>query len=236
VSEPNRLREETQPNQLGAGARPSGRDRPSTDRSPTARSQPGTHRTNRLLLGCLIVFGMLVFLAVLAIPLSDFAVNSTLEASVGPVATASAAGSAADLVASPELSGVSSLPNLSDVTVGQCFREILASNDPTMTLGEQIVPCAERHEDEMFATATYPAAPGASFPPGNTLDDYANHLCTSAFAAYVGIPAESSVLGWAYTTPTDASWSSDGDRWIGCWVESTPPAAPLVGSVRGSKR
>jgi hypothetical protein len=131
---------------------------------------------------------------------------------------------------------IGSLPSLSEVTVGQCFSDLLASNDPPMVLGEQVVPCAQPHQDEMIGTATYPAAPGAAFPPGTALDDYADQFCRNALQEYVGIPAGSSMLGWAYTTPNQESWSSDGDRWIGCWVESTPPAAPLVGSVRGTKQ
>ena len=131
---------------------------------------------------------------------------------------------------------ISSLPSLAEVTVGQCFRDVLAGDDPTMVLGEQIVSCAEPHRGEMIATATFPATPGASFPPGTTLDDYADRLCGSAFQEYVGIPADSSMLDWVYTTPSEETWVSDGDRWIGCWVESTPPAAPLVGSVRGTGR
>jgi len=131
---------------------------------------------------------------------------------------------------------IRSLPGLAEVAVGQCFSDVLAGNDPTMVLGEQIVPCTEPHHREMIGTATYPAAAGASFPSGTTLDDYADHLCAGAFREYVGIPAVSSVLVREYTTPSEETWISDGDRWIGCLVESMPPAAPLVGSVRGSKR
>ena len=33
-----------------------------------------------------------------------------------------------------------------------------------------------------------------------------------------------------------AGITPDGDRWIGCWIESQPPADPLVGTVRGTRR
>jgi hypothetical protein len=199
---------------------------------PVAKAS--TRPTGKLLWGSGVVVAMLMFGALVAIP--DLAVTSMNQASAGPAAASPAAGSTVDAGAWPGLSGVSSLPMLSDVTVGQCFSDVLASDDPTAVLGEQIVPCAQPHQDEMIGTATYPAAPGASFPAGTALDDFANHLCTGAFQEYVGIPADSSNLGWAYTTPSASTWSSDGDRWIGCWVESTPSGAPLVGSVRGSKQ
>ena len=131
---------------------------------------------------------------------------------------------------------ISSLPSLSGVTVGQCFSDVLAGTDLSIVLGERIMSCAEPHRGEMFGTATYPAAASASFPSGTSLDDYAGRLCASAFQEYVGTPADSSMLAWAYTTPSEETWTSDGDRWIGCWVESTPPAAPLVGSVKATGR
>ena len=90
------------------------------------------------------------------------------------------------------LERISSLPSLSEVTVGQCFSDVLAGTDLTVVLGEQIMSCAEPHRGEMFGTATYPAAANASFPSGTGLDDYAGQLCASAFQEYVGISSDSS--------------------------------------------
>jgi hypothetical protein len=119
---------------------------------------------------------------------------------------------------------------VTDVAAGQCFND-LSTADGTV----RIVDCAVPHAHEMIAVTEYPAAPGASFPPGQQMAAYGDGRCADAFAAYVGRPYSASQFTLDEWYPTEDSWSS-GDRWIACAVGPEPSAPALVGSVQGSGR
>ena len=121
---------------------------------------------------------------------------------------------------------------LSEVAPGWCFDDVVQDQ---VSLGVRVRSCDTPHEYEMLATETYPAASDSPFPGDSTLSDHVYRFCSAAFTAYVGVPPASSALSWSTLNPSETSWS-DGDRWIGCLVGGPPPATPLVGSVKGTKR
>jgi hypothetical protein len=124
------------------------------------------------------------------------------------------------------------MPTISDVLTGQCFDEVLVDQ---VSVGIEIRPCATAHEYETFGSEAYPAPSGAPYPGDATMSDAANRFCSAAFTTYVGVPPGSSALSWSSLSPSESSWSGD-DRWIGCLVGEAPPAAPLVGSVKGTRQ
>ena len=65
---------------------------------------------------------------------------------------------------------------------------------------------------------------------------WSDRLCRQAFTDYVGIAPDRSELTFSYLMPGEESWSSSDDRWIACLVGERPPAPPLLGSVRGTKK
>lgn len=117
---------------------------------------------------------------------------------------------------------------LAEVSAGQCFNEI-------GSIGVEIRSCDGPHQYEMIATETYAAAHDADYPGVTALRDRVFVLCSVAFMEYVGIPPESSAVRYSFQDPTETSWS-EGNRLIACFVGGPPPAEPLVGSVRGTKR
>ncbi|ALJ20088.1 septum formation family protein [Microbacterium sp. No. 7] len=111
------------------------------------------------------------------------------------------------------------------IRVGDCL------NDPT-TDGEvyevTTVPCGEPHDYEVYhhaelADGEYPA----------DLDEQADALCMAAFADFVGVPFEESMLGFTYYTPTVQSWVQGGDRAVDCLVYDQ---ALTTGTLAGTAR
>jgi hypothetical protein len=121
---------------------------------------------------------------------------------------------------------------LAEVSPGQCFNEIRQNQ---VGIGVELRSCDGPHEYEMIASETYASANDAEYPGVTALRDRVFVLCSTAFIDYVGIPPASSTLEYSFQDPTETSWS-EGDRSIACFVGGPPPAAPLVGSVRGTKR
>lgn len=94
------------------------------------------------------------------------------------------------------------------------------------------VDCAIAHEDEVVGIVTSTAT--GTYPGMQALFDAASDGCLSAFASYVGVPFEISVLEMTLITPTDLTWIK-GDRAIAC-VAYQPGGRQLTGTIRGSAR
>jgi hypothetical protein len=122
-----------------------------------------------------------------------------------------------------------------DLKVGDCF-DLPGSGssfDPSATIDKTTaMPCAQAHHYEVFYTGTLDDT--GSYPTDTQLNDFTDANCTPAFAAYVGVPVESSAFTYYFFFPDSSSWDA-GDRGIQCSL-ADPDLAPLAGSARGSNR
>ncbi len=119
--------------------------------------------------------------------------------------------------------------------VGDCFDDPdeLVSGE-TLELDEVLaVPCAEPHDNEVFALFDLPDGESAPYPG----DDFAYSLafaeCLERFHGYVGVAYRDSVLEVDPFTPTARSWQDRDDREIVCFLYN-PDFRPLIGSKRGA--
>ncbi|MBT2518993.1 septum formation family protein [Streptomyces sp. ISL-90] len=96
------------------------------------------------------------------------------------------------------------------------------------SLSESIVPCDQRHDDEVYAVFDLD---GAEYPGETALRQTADEGCRARFADFIGIPYEESVLELYSLWPTQAAWL-DGDRRVSCVVWY--PDDAVVGSLAGA--
>jgi hypothetical protein len=92
------------------------------------------------------------------------------------------------------------------------------------------VPCEQPHTHEVYHKVTYT-------PPDNAFDEarisqFASEQCTQSFAAYVGIPFDRSKYYYVQFSPTQESWTQQGDREVVCLLFQQ--GAELTGSARGT--
>lgn len=117
-----------------------------------------------------------------------------------------------------------------ELQVGDCF----AAPPPGTLLHEvEARPCAEPHAYEIFARASYPAAPAEGFPGETALAAFAQTHCGEAVESYVGLPFTETSLSVAYLYPTVGTWQ-EGDRAILCALHEGEEE--LEGSLQGSER
>jgi hypothetical protein len=119
--------------------------------------------------------------------------------------------------------------NATDLKTGDCFNGGSGEEVTTVTP----VDCAQAHEKEVYASFTHPGA-GGPYPGDTVLGEYADRVCTEAFADFVGRSFESSELYFSSLTPSSGSWA-DGDHLISCMVHQENNV-PLTGSMQGSRR
>ncbi len=116
--------------------------------------------------------------------------------------------------------------------VGDCF------NDPNTTALQvaevDAVPCAEPHDNEVYAVADHPAGDDDPYPGVRALDTYGWDYCLGEFAGYVGISYEDSRLEVSYLQPSTDSWEDDDDREIVCFLYDFD-LRRLRGSMQGSR-
>ncbi|MEV5002626.1 hypothetical protein [Nocardioides sp. LML1-1-1.1] len=117
--------------------------------------------------------------------------------------------------------------------VGDCFdsAQLKAVDEEETVLTETVtlVPCAKRHDLEIYAA--FPV-PGEDFPGQPALDRRAAR-CVAAFKTFVGIAYGDSAFDFIYTYPTASSWKLD-DRDIQCAIGH--PKHKVTGSLRGRRR
>ncbi len=117
-------------------------------------------------------------------------------------------------------SGPPAVP-LTELKAGDCYDE--ASS------GVAIVDCAEPHAYEVIAAFV---VPNASYP-GATIDAEVQPTCTQAFADFVGIDYDASVLTLRTIAPSSATWD-EGSRQALCVVYD--PSGDTTGSLRGTAK
>jgi hypothetical protein len=105
---------------------------------------------------------------------------------------------------------------------GDCFQDE----------GQEIVSCATRHDNEVFAVLEYPDAE-RDYPGTADLDRYAERQCLDQFEGYVGRGYEASELYALTVVPSGVTWAL-GDREIVCGAYL--PGDTLTGSIRGTGR
>lgn len=92
------------------------------------------------------------------------------------------------------------------------------------------VSCAAQHDNEIVGVVQYTG--DGAYPGQAALVSFAEQPCVAAFATYVGIDFQQSVLTMIAVTPSEASWTK-GDRQISC-VAIGPGGLPMTSSVRNS--
>lgn len=125
--------------------------------------------------------------------------------------------------------------SVDDVEVGTCFNDAPADSTEMFTEVSEVdaVPCAEPHDNEVFARVDLPQGPDAPYPSLEALGTSIMESCTPHFARYVGIPYEESMLEITALFPTEARWGS-GDRETIC-VLYDGSLRRLEGSMAGGK-
>jgi hypothetical protein len=113
------------------------------------------------------------------------------------------------------------------VRVGDCLGKL-----PTESTAElSLLPCAEPHYWEAFATAMLT---GDDFPGAAAVRNQAEDECTRAFAGFVGVAANKSKLELTMLTPTKETWTQANDREVVCLVGS--PSGGVTGTLKDAAR
>lgn len=115
--------------------------------------------------------------------------------------------------------------------LGDCFDNTpsLASGDGGEVSMLPGVPCAEPHDNEVYAIF---AVDYEAFPGDVPMAELAFDQCLAHFRDFVGLEYESSVLDIAALYPSAASWS-ENDREVVCAVYDMN-GGKLTGSARDS--
>jgi len=79
------------------------------------------------------------------------------------------------------------------------------------------VACTDRHGSEIVAQLTYPAPPGAAYPPAQDAFGRALDLCETAFKAYAGAPADQTPARFFVVLPAAYEWRG-GERIVTCFA------------------
>lgn len=108
--------------------------------------------------------------------------------------------------------------------VGMCFD--VRKDQPK--LSESIVPCGERHDDEVYAVFDLDVG---EYPGETALQLAADEGCRARFADFIGISFDESILEISSLWPSQSAWL-DGDRRISCVVWY--PEDAVVGSLAGA--
>lgn len=115
-----------------------------------------------------------------------------------------------------------------EIRVGDCFD----LKDPDEELIDDVdgKPCSDAHEFEMFFIGDMP---DGAYPTDDAVSSYVVDNCLPAFAAYVGVSYEQSVLD-IYSLSADASGWDAGDHAVQCAVFH-PTNEALTSSQRNSE-
>lgn len=119
--------------------------------------------------------------------------------------------------------------SVSDLRVGDCFD----LDNPDAEQVEEVAarPCAEAHQYEMvFADAM----PEGDYPTDDQFNTYVDQQCLPAFATFVGVGYDSSMLEISWFYPSTNGWSR-GDRTVQCAIYD-PQQDRITGSLQGAAR
>lgn len=116
--------------------------------------------------------------------------------------------------------------------VGDCFDDTnsIATQDGGEVTSLPGVPCAEPHDNEVYAVIDLDVA---SFPQGDEMSELAFESCLERFEPFVGLEYESSSLDILTLYPTEDSWKLQNDREVVCALYDMN-ASKLTGSARDS--
>lgn len=114
-----------------------------------------------------------------------------------------------------------------DLRVGDCFDD---PSDLDNITSVHAVPCAEDHDNEVYANLTMS---GGSYPGEGAVGQWADDNCYAEFAGYVGSAWEVSELDYGFLAPTAESWDRQSDRTVSC-ILYDGDLAKLSGSMRNS--
>lgn len=114
------------------------------------------------------------------------------------------------------------------IAVGDCI------DDPGLTDVSDItvLPCAEPHTFEAFASSTMP---DGDYPGEAAANTAAGEFCAGEFTAFVGVEYDASVLELLYFYPVEDSWNTAEDREILCFVAEAGET-PVTGSLENAGR
>ncbi|WP_157365686.1 septum formation family protein [Arthrobacter sp. Leaf234] len=120
--------------------------------------------------------------------------------------------------------GTDALP----IAVGDCI------DDPGMTDVSDItvLPCAEPHTFEAFATTTMP---DGDYPGEAAANTAAGEFCAGEFTGFVGVEHDASVLELLVFYPVEERWDTEADRRILCFVAEAGET-PVTGSLENAGR
>jgi hypothetical protein len=92
------------------------------------------------------------------------------------------------------------------------------------------VPCEQAHTHEVFHKVTY-TPPDGAYDEGR-ISQFASEQCTQSFATYVGVPFDRSKYYYVQFSPTQESWTQQGDREVMCLLFLQ--GSELTGSAKGT--
>lgn len=115
-----------------------------------------------------------------------------------------------------------------DLNVGDCLTDE-TSEGSIEEVG--VVDCAQPHTGEIYHGFDVAEGPDGQIP--DTIDADAENGCVDAFAGFVGVPWEQSVLGISWMQPSPDTWEA-GDREVLCVVMED--GVDTTGSLEGSNR
>ena len=113
------------------------------------------------------------------------------------------------------------------LAVGDCLND----TEGTQVTEVPIVDCAAEHDFEVYADFEIA---GDEFPGDEAVTAEADEKCLAEFEGFIGVPYDSSVLGYTFFTPTEDSWTQGGDRLVSCIAGD--PNGKVTGSLAGAAK
>jgi hypothetical protein len=170
----------------------------------TASRQTGTGRRRRIPIGLVVVAGFIVVGGVYSW------LNDAGRSSTGEIDRAGQL-------------------DVTDLRVGDCFD---LTNPEALQVQEVAArPCAQAHHYELLFIDEMT---GTAYPDHDTVQTFVIQRCLPAFASYVGVDYQVSLLELDWFSPTDAGWSH-GDRTVQCAIFD-PNLDQVTGSLKGVAR
>ena len=119
--------------------------------------------------------------------------------------------------------------------VGDCFDDPPGVLLPDVTEVDEVdaIPCAESHDNEVYAIGDHPAADDVPYPGDEAIQTFGLGYCLSEFERYVGRAYETSRLDLSFIFPLEDGWERDDDRELVCFLYDLN-FAKLTGSMKGT--
>jgi hypothetical protein len=111
------------------------------------------------------------------------------------------------------------------IKVGDCVNDGSTGEE---VFEVEAVPCAEPHDLEAYHEFSLD---GSEYPGDDEIAQQADTGCYDQYAGFVGMSYEDSTLDYFPYTPTEASWTEDGDRLVSCMIGD--PEGRTTGSLAG---